>query len=171
VRINKVVAKLGTKLVKGDVLELDGKIVLWEEQSSNTLKPLWQGIDSTKNVYIKLWKPTGSTCTTEPNDERNIFRQTNILQKVTKNRLFPVGRLDKHTTGLIVLTSDTRLVKTLLGAGTKQEKVYQVKLHKNISDEDIQTLSEGIMITTATTTGKVITAMTLPCVVKRMDAM
>ncbi len=87
VRINKVVAKLGTKLVKGDILELDGKIVFWEEQSSNTLKPLWQGIDSTKNVYIKLWKPTGSTCTTEPNDERNIFRQTNILQSYKESSL------------------------------------------------------------------------------------
>ena len=171
VKINNKVAKLGTKVVDGDVLQLDGQVVKWSHLKQSVLTPLSQGIDNSLNVYIKLWKAKGTTCTTDLTDSESIFKTTNILSKVTKHRLFSVGRLDKHTTGIILLTSDTRLMTNLLGASNRQEKVYEVKLHKDISEEHLDVLRTGVEITTETANGKVITAMTLPCVVKRIPTM
>ncbi len=168
VTVNGTKAQNGLRLVPNDIVRLDGKVIDWNSHKENTLQPLSLGINNALNIYIKMWKPKNSTCTTDLRDSSNIFAATNILSKVTKHRLFPVGRLDKHTTGLLLLTSDTRLVDNLLGASSGQEKVYEVRLHKNISDEHIQILSEGVEITTATTQGKVITALTLPCVIKRI---
>jgi len=98
--------------------------------------------------YIKYWKPLGVTCTTDPTITDNIIDSIRQSGYRPKHRVYPVGRLDKETTGLILLTSDGRLPNAVLRGEQKQPKVYQVLLDRYISDEDIKKLRHGIIITT-----------------------
>ena len=72
-------------------------------------------------VYVKYWKPTGVTCTSDPNDRTNIIKAGQF--DLFPQRLFTVGRLDKDSTGLILLTSDGRVNQAMLSPATKREKV------------------------------------------------
>jgi pseudouridine synthase len=124
--------------------------------------------------YIKYWKPRGVTCTTDRSVESNII--DDLTQKrgyQPKHRVYPVGRLDKDTSGLILLTSDGRLPNSVLRGKFKQPKVYQVLVHQAINDEDLQLLRDGVVITTVAqrdgkNRGKSLTAPTLPCQVERI---
>ena len=124
--------------------------------------------------YIKYWKPRGVTCTTDRSIESNII--DDLLHKRgyrPRHRVYPVGRLDKDTSGLILLTSDGRLPNSALRGKFKQPKVYQVLVHKALLDEDLKQLREGVVITTVAqrdgrNRGKSLTAPTLPCQVDRI---
>jgi 23S rRNA pseudouridine2604 synthase len=92
-------------------------------------------------VYLMLNKPKGITCTTDTNDKSNIIDYINF-----KSRIFPVGRLDKRSEGLIFLTNDGDIVNKILRAGNNHEKEYIVIVDKPLTMEFIQKMRSGIRI-------------------------
>ena len=92
-------------------------------------------------VYIALHKPAGITCTTDQRDRDNIIDYINYPQ-----RIFPIGRLDKPSTGLILLTNDGDIVNKILRRENNHEKEYIVSVDKSISKSFIQKMSNGIPI-------------------------
>jgi pseudouridine synthase len=137
---------------------------------------------TTSFEYLKYWKPKGVVCTTD----RRI--QNNIMDEITthgrnngppKHRVYPVGRLDKDTTGLILLTSDGRLPNATLRKRRRQQqqptsnKIYHVLVDHPLTDTDIQRLRDGIVITTvAKRDGRAkppLAVRTKPCLVKRHE--
>ncbi len=104
-------------------------------------------------IYIALNKPKGVTCTTDLNDKSNIIDFVNH-----KSRVFPIGRLDKLSEGLIFLTNDGDIVNKILRAGNQHEKEYIVSVDKPITSDFIQKMRAGVRILGNTT---------LPCFVKQ----
>ncbi len=137
VTINGKVPEMGTKVVAGDDVCVDGKPVSAKE----------------KPVYIALNKPTGITCTTERDIPGNIVDFIGH-----KKRIFPIGRLDKPSDGLIFLTNDGDIVNKILRAGNNHEKEYVVRVDKPITDQFIQKMSSGV---------EILDTVTLPCKVTK----
>ncbi|MEF1184273.1 pseudouridine synthase, partial [Vibrio sinaloensis] len=121
VTINGQVPEMGTKVMPGDDVRVDDKPI-----NAVTDKP----------VYIALNKPTGITCTTERDIPGNIVDFVGH-----KKRIFPIGRLDKPSDGLIFLTNDGDIVNKILRAGNNHEKEYVVRVDKPISDDFIKKMS------------------------------
>ncbi|EEH53367.1 uncharacterized protein MICPUCDRAFT_6886, partial [Micromonas pusilla CCMP1545] len=145
VTVNGAVVAAGAMVFPGDVVELRGERVRWE-----TLN------------YVKYWKPRGVTCTTDARDRTNIVDAVNYPDA----RLFPVGRLDKDSTGLILLTSDGRLPNAALRSGRKRDKKYLVVVDAVVRPEDVRMLRDGVVISTPVQrdrVDRVLTARTLPC--------
>ena len=130
VTINGVVAKLGNRVLEGDDVRIDGKPL-------KSKPPL---------LYIALNKPVGIECTTERHKRNNIIDFVNHPQ-----RLFPIGRLDKDSDGLIFLTNDGNIVNKILRAGNNHEKEYIVRVDKPITDSFIERMSSGVPILETTT--------------------
>jgi 23S rRNA pseudouridine2604 synthase len=127
VTINGKVPEIGTKIVDGDEVRVDGKLISPPKEDF---------------IYIALNKPVGIVCTTDIKAEKN-----NIVDFVNHpKRIFPIGRLDKPSEGLIFLTNDGDMVNKILRAGNNHEKEYIVKVDKPINDEFIQKMSNGIPI-------------------------
>jgi len=125
VQINGKNAKKGNRVLPDDQVIVDGQII--------SKKP--------KLVYLAFHKPTGVTCTTDKNDPSNIIDFMNYPK-----RIFPVGRLDKDSTGLILMTNDGNIVNDILRAENENEKEYLVRVHKAIDGDFIQKMSNGIFI-------------------------
>ena len=121
----KTVTKLGTKASLKDVITVEG----------NSLK-------DKKLEYILLYKPRGTVTTTH--DEKG--RKTVLDLIETKNRLYPVGRLDYDTTGLLLLTNDGNLTNKLLHPSNKINKVYVAKINEIIVPAKIKLLDKGVYI-------------------------
>ena len=140
VTINGATASSGDRVVPGDVVELNGETVEWETlnvirtEETNTAGPSTSS--STQFKYVKYWKPRGVTCTTDVRDGSNIIDAVGY----THARLFPVGRLDKDSTGLILLTSDGRLPNAALRSGRRHDKTYAVTVDTDIRPRDMKTL-------------------------------
>lgn len=154
-----------------DVVKLDGKVVTgWEDMNSVQEGTCNGGKVTEIFEYVKYYKPRGVTCTTDRRIEGNIIDEIACDGYKPKHRVFPVGRLDKDTSGLILLTSDGRLPNASLRLSQKQPKTYHVRVDKEIRASDIQTLRDGIVITTVAqrdNTAKPLTAKTKPCIVDR----
>ncbi len=135
IKINGQVAKKGNRVFEGDSVSIDGKALKVE----------------VKKVYIKFHKPAGVTCTTDRRD------RTNIIDHIKyKERIFPIGRLDKNSTGLILLTNDGDIVNKVLRKEGKHEKEYIVKVDKSISPRFLERMSKPIpMLGTKTLPSKV----------------
>lgn len=125
VQINGKVAVKGNRVFQNDEVKLDGKSI----------------INKSKLVYIALNKPPGITCTTDLKDKTNIIDFINHPK-----RIFPIGRLDKPSTGLILLTNDGDIVNKILRAENNHEKEYIVKVDRPISDAFIKKMGNGIPI-------------------------
>lgn len=125
VTINGKSTQLGNRVFDGDVVKIDGKPL--------KAKP--------KTLYIALNKPVGIVCTTDSKERKNIVKFVGHPQ-----RLFPIGRLDKPSEGLIFLTNDGDIVNKILRAGNNHEKEYIVTVNKPITDRFIQRMSNGIPI-------------------------
>lgn len=125
VTIDGVKAEMGTKVSKGQVVKVNGKLISKEEDL----------------VYIALNKPVGITCTTEHKVKGNIVDFVNH-----KKRIFPIGRLDKDSQGLIFMTNDGDIVNKILRAGNNHEKEYIVTVNKPINEEFVRRMSSGIRI-------------------------
>ncbi|MEM8583717.1 MAG: pseudouridine synthase [Bacteroidota bacterium] len=121
--INGMQAKKGNRVFADDEVTLDG------EPLNTSVKP----------VYLKYHKPPGITCTTDRSDKTNIVDQIKI-----KERIFPIGRLDKGSTGLILLTNDGDIVNQILRKENKHEKEYIVKVNRPISQRFLQRMSKPI---------------------------
>jgi len=137
VTINDNVAIKGNRVEPGDVVEIDGEPIKKKD----------------KIVYMVFNKPVGITCTTDVKDKDNIISFINF-----KSRIFPVGRLDKPSEGLIFLTNDGDIVNKILRAGNNHEKEYVVTVDKPITGEFISKMSNGV---------KILDTVTKKCVVKQ----
>lgn len=138
VLINGKVAQIGQPVNDGDVVKVNDKII----------KP------KKTNVYIALNKPIGITCTTERHVKGNIIDYINYPE-----RIFPVGRLDKPSEGLIILTSDGSIVNKILRSENNHEKEYVVTVNKDITSDFISKMSNGVKIFNPVTNKNVITKM------------
>lgn len=125
VTLNGVIAQLGNRVNQGDDVEVDGKPL--------QTKP--------KALYIAFNKPVGIVSTTDPKERKNIIRYINHPE-----RLFPIGRLDKPSQGLIFLTNDGNIVNKILRAGNQHEKEYIVTVDKPITPDFIKQMRGGIPI-------------------------
>ena len=125
VKIDGVKARTGMKVSNGQSVSIDGKPLKVENEL----------------VYIALNKPVGITCTTESKIKGNIVDFINH-----EKRIFPIGRLDKDSQGLIFMTNDGDIVNKILRAGNNHEKEYIVTVNKPITDEFIKGMSNGVPI-------------------------
>ncbi len=136
VTINGIVAVQGSKVLDGDVVEVNGRKVTPEDDM----------------VYIAFNKPLGITCTTDTRDPSNIIDYIGFDE-----RIFPVGRLDKNSSGLILLTNDGSIVNKLLRAENGHEKEYLVTVNRPYDKNFIKSMESGV---------PVLGQLTLPCRIK-----
>jgi 23S rRNA pseudouridine2604 synthase len=137
VTINDELCLLSARINIGDVVEVDGE-------------PL---IKKTKPIYIAFNKPTGITTTTDLKDKTNIITFINHPK-----RIFPIGRLDKDSEGLILLTNDGDIVNKILRDGNNHEKEYIVTVDNPLTPEAIMGMSKGV---------KMMGTITKPCTIKQ----
>lgn len=127
ITINGVVPEMGTKVGPDDEVCVDGKPV---------------APSTSERVYIAFHKPVGIVCTTDTGVEPD-----NIIDFIGyPTRIFPIGRLDKPSEGLIFLTNDGDIVNKILRARNNHEKEYVVTVNKPVTDDFIQRMSSGIPI-------------------------
>jgi len=127
VTINGVVPEMGTKIKKEDEVRVDGELISEPKE---------------KPVYLAFNKPVGIVCTTDTKVEKD-----NIIDYINyPKRIFPIGRLDKPSEGLIFLTNDGDIVNKILRARNNHEKEYLVTVNKPITNNFIQKMSSGVPI-------------------------
>ena len=128
VTINGKIPKIGAKVQESDQLEVKGQII---EKSTRQ-----------KNVYLAFNKPVGIVCTTDRKAEPN-----NVIDFIKfPKRIFPIGRLDKPSEGLIFLTNDGDIVNKILRARNNHEKEYIVSVNRLINSDFIQSMKNGVEI-------------------------
>lgn len=127
VTINGAVPEMGTKIAATDEVRVDGKLV---------------SLPSEKPVYIAFNKPIGIVCTTDTRVEKD-----NIIDYINyPSRIFPIGRLDKPSEGLILLTNDGDIVNKILRARNNHEKEYLVTVDKRVTHDFIKQMQSGVPI-------------------------
>jgi 23S rRNA pseudouridine2604 synthase len=142
VTINGKIPEMGTKISNEDEVRVNGELVSQPKKKNM--------------VYIAFNKPVGVVCTTDQKREKN-----NIIDFINyPTRIFPIGRLDKPSEGLIFLTNDGDIVNKILRARNKHEKEYEVTVHKPVTKEFIEAMANGVPI---------LDTVTRKCFVKQMD--
>ena len=142
VKINGEIPLMGTKVSNEDQVSVNGKVVHRAKKK--------------KMVYIAFNKPVGIVCTTDQMREKN-----NIIDYINyPTRIFPIGRLDKPSEGLIFLTNDGDIVNKILRARNNHEKEYEVTVSKPITKEFIEAMGNGVPI---------LDTVTRKCFVKQTD--
>ena len=136
ITVNGLRARIGAEVGEGDEVRLDGQ----------PLKPRSAARGKRRHVYIALNKPVGVTCTTESSVKGNIVDFVGHEQ-----RIFPVGRLDKDSEGLILLTSNGEIVNAILRAENKLEKEYLVAVNHPVTPEVLRGMSRGVPVHGQTT--------------------
>ncbi|OJX31594.1 MAG: 23S rRNA pseudouridine synthase F [Chryseobacterium sp. 36-9] len=143
ITINGKIPELGTKVSDEDEIFVDGKSIRKTEEEF---------------VYIAFNKPVGIVCTTDVKREKN-----NIIDYISHpKRIFPVGRLDKPSEGLILLTSDGDIVNKILRAKNNHEKEYLVRVDKPITEKFLEKMRNGVPI---------LDTVTRKCEVEKIDTM
>ena len=141
VTVNGKHPEMGTKVSSTDEVSVDGKVVSIKKKS---------------RVYIAFNKPVGVVCTTDTRVEKN-----NIIDFINyPSRIFPIGRLEKYSEGLILLTDDGDIVNKILRSSNNHEKEYIVRVDKPISQTFVKRMSEGVPI---------LDTMTKPCRVQKLS--
>ncbi len=140
VQINGQPSRKGNRVLPGDRVSIDGQPLVPYDQP---------------RVYIAFHKPVGIVCTTDPREPKNIIQYIKYPE-----RLFPIGRLDKDSEGLIFLTNDGDIVNKILRAGNGHEKEYIVQVDKRVTNRFVRRMSEGL---------PVLDTISLPCEVVRLD--
>ena len=141
VTINGKIPNLGTKVEEGDQVEVEGQRI---EKSTKE-----------KNIYLAFNKPVGIVCTTDRRVEKD-----NIIDFIKYPiRIFPIGRLDKPSEGLIFLTNDGDIVNKILRSRNNHEKEYIVGVNRPINEDFIQSMSNGV---------KILDTLTKNCFVKQL---
>ena len=139
ITINGKPTQLGNRVGKKDVVKFDGRLITPKDVV----------------LYIALNKPVGIVSTTDDREPNNIVKHVNYPE-----RLFPIGRLDKPSEGLIFLTNDGDIVNKILRAGNNHEKEYFVSVDKSITADFIQSMGSGIPI---------LDTMTKKCLVEKIS--
>lgn len=139
VTIDGEVATMGTKVMEGQQIKINGKSINKEE----------------KNILIAFNKPRGIVCTTSKQDKDNIIDYINYGK-----RIYPIGRLDKDSEGLILLTNKGEIVDKILRGSNYHEKEYIVKVNKKISSRFMKGMQEGVPI---------LDTVTRPCEIKQIN--
>ncbi len=141
VTINGKSPEIGTKIEEGDKVEVEGQII---DKSTKQ-----------KNIYLAFNKPVGIVCTTDRSVEPD-----NIIDFIKyPTRIFPIGRLDKPSEGLIFLTNDGDIVNKILRAKNNHEKEYIVSLNRPINRDFIKSMSNGV---------EILDTITKPCLVTQL---
>ncbi len=141
VTINGKVPEMGTKISERDEVRVDGKLISTPKEEF---------------VYIAFNKPVGIVCTTDTKGEKD-----NIIDFINyPKRIFPIGRLDKQSEGLIFLTNDGDIVNKILRARNHHEKEYMVTVNRPVTKEFIEKMSNGVSI---------LNTVTRKCEVKRLS--
>ncbi len=144
VTLDGEIAVIGAKWLKDMIVRVDGKEIALKPAAKN----------KRKHVYIALYKPVGITCTTDTSVKGNIVDFVDHQE-----RIFPVGRLDKDSEGLILLTSNGDIVNQILRSENNHEKEYLVGVNKAVTDEFLRSMARGVRIHQQ---------MTKPCKVGRL---
>ena len=140
VTINGKIPKLGTKLEKGDLVEVEGQRI------EKSIK---------RKIYLVFNKPVGIVCTTDRKLEPD-----NVIDFIKyPTRIFPIGRLDKPSEGLILLTNDGDIVNKILRSRNNHEKEYIVSVNRPINKDFIQNMSNGV---------EILNTITKDCFVKQL---
>lgn len=140
VTINDNIPEMGTKVAENDVVKVDGKTIINQDE---------------KPVYLAFNKPVGIVCTTDTGVEKD-----NIIDYINyPKRIFPIGRLDKASEGLIFLTDDGDIVNKILRARNNHEKEYIVTVNRPLTSNFLQRMSMGVPI---------LDTMTKKCEVERL---
>ncbi|MDH4097885.1 MAG: pseudouridine synthase [Nitrospira sp.] len=139
VTVNGCVAKLGDRVSPADVIARDGQVIPWGKAP----------------IYIKYHKPVGVTTTSEPHVERNIIAEIGHSE-----RIFPIGRLDKDSSGLILLTNDGNIVNEILRAEFGHEREYVVEVDQPFDQAFLDRMAHGVTI---------LGSRTKPCRMTRID--
>ncbi|MGJ8735601.1 23S rRNA pseudouridine(2604) synthase RluF [Zobellia laminariae] len=127
VTINGTVPEMGTKITEGDEVHVDGKLISEPKE---------------KPVYLAFNKPIGIVCTTDTKVEKD-----NIIEYINyPKRIFPIGRLDKPSEGLILLTNDGDIVNKILRARNHHEKEYLVTVDRAITPDFVERMQKGVPI-------------------------
>ncbi len=143
IKINGKVPELGTKVSDEDIVEVDGKPIRENEESP---------------IYIAFNKPVGIVCTTDTKREID-----NIIEYINHpKRIFPIGRLDKPSEGLILLTNDGDIVNKILRGKNNHEKEYLVRVDKPLNSKFLEKMRNGVPI---------LDTVTKKCEVERIDDM
>ncbi|UFH32011.1 23S rRNA pseudouridine(2604) synthase RluF [Chryseobacterium sp. C-71] len=143
IKINGKVPELGTKVSDEDVVEVDGKPIRENDESP---------------IYIAFNKPVGIVCTTDTKREID-----NIIEYINHpKRIFPIGRLDKPSEGLILLTNDGDIVNKILRGKNNHEKEYLVRVDKPLNSKFLEKMRNGVPI---------LDTVTKKCEVERIDDM
>ena len=160
IKVNDEIAVLGTQIKEGDKISIDNKLI----------KP-----KKKKTILIAFNKPKGIVCTTNRMIEKN-----NIIDYINfPERIFPIGRLDKLSEGLILLTNDGSVVNKILRSRNNKEKEYLVEVDKKITMDFIRQMSNGVpilntvtknckLVKVSTTTFKIILTQGLNRQIRRM---
>ncbi len=152
IRLNKYIANAGVcsrrdadKLITAGEISVNGKIISelgYKVKVTDTIKYKNKLLTREKFVYVLLNKPKDFITTTDdPNDRRTVMQ---LVSKACKERIYPVGRLDRNTTGLLLFTNDGDLAKKLSHPSHNTKKVYQVELDKPLHKDDFLKVSEGL---------------------------
>lgn len=139
VKVNGEVADLGTKVTVKDEIIVDGEVI----------------VKKVKDVYLVFNKPVGITCTTELHVKSNIISFIDYPE-----RIFPIGRLDKPSEGLIFMTNNGDIVNKILRAGNNHEKEYVVSVDKKISSHFLKKMAAGV---------PVLGTLTKKCTLRKLD--
>jgi len=138
VTINNLVAKLGDQVSASDVIARDGEVIPWGQA----------------RIYLKYHKPVGVTTTSEAHVPRNIIQEIGHPE-----RIFPIGRLDKDSSGLILLTNDGDIVNEILRTEFGHEREYEVMVDRPYDQAALDRLAAGVVI---------LGSRTKPCRVERL---
>jgi 23S rRNA pseudouridine2605 synthase len=154
IRLNKYIANSGIcsrreadELITQGLVEVNGKVVTemgYQVQKTDKVVFDGQSITPEKPVYVLLNKPKGYISTTKDDKARKTVMD--LVANASPYRLFPVGRLDRSTTGVILLTNDGHMTKKLTHPSFDAKKIYHVTLDKKLTHEDMKLIAEGIRL-------------------------
>lgn len=154
IRLNKYIANAGVcsrreadKLIVSGIIKVNGKVIReLGTKISPTDKVQYdeQVLNSEKKYYVLLNKPKGFITTTDDPFERRTVMS--LVKNACKERIYPVGRLDKNTTGLLLFTNDGDLAKKLTHPKHEIKKIYHVVLDKNLTTADFQQIAQGLKL-------------------------
>ncbi|SNS54804.1 23S rRNA pseudouridine2605 synthase [Ekhidna lutea] len=152
IRLNRFVANAGVcsrreadNLIAAGKIKVNGKVVSemgYKVKKTDTVEYKGKKLKSETHQYVLLNKPRGFVTTTkDPHAKRTVME---LVEKACEERIYPVGRLDKETTGLLLFTNDGETAKKLTHPSHKVKKIYQVELDKPITKADFDSILKGI---------------------------